>query len=95
MTTTESDGFVTVTPMNTAKRFQERYSQAALNAHIKAGGSDFYLMLAYKHGHRDTLEQAREKLAEAVAILDAALVDTDAAKVAALQAARKERRGEG
>lgn len=66
----EADGFVTVTRTTPAK-FGERYEQAAFKAHTRLENATFYLMLAYKHGSRDTLMKAREALETAIAIIDA------------------------
>ena len=70
MTTTEDDGFVTVT-RTTPDKFGERYEQAAFKAHTRLENAQFYLMLAYKHGSRDTLTRARQSLESAIAIIDA------------------------
>ena len=72
MTATEADGFQTVT-RTTPDKFGPEYEQAAFQAHTKAENAGFYLMLAYKHGSRDTLAQARNALANAIAVIDAAM----------------------
>ena len=68
--TTESDGFQTVTRI-TPDKFGERYEQAAMKAHTRLENAQFYLMLVYKHGSKDTLMKAREALETAIAIIDA------------------------
>ena len=87
----ESDGFQTVTPMNTERRWSAEYERAAFTAWQHADSATFSLLQAYKHGDGVSLKDARDRLAKAVDAIDAALPD-EASKVAALQAARAERR---
>lgn len=68
--TTEADGFVTVT-RTTPDTFGREYEDAAFNAHTRLENAQFYLMLVYKHGCRNTLMRAREALEIAIAIIDA------------------------
>jgi len=70
MTTTEIDGFVTVPPR---KRFGRQYEDAGFRVWQELNtGASFYAMLAYKHGSAEDLQKVRDRLANAIAIIDAA-----------------------
>ena len=71
-TTTEADGFQTVTSI-TPDEFGKRYEQAAFKAHTRLDTAMFYLMLVYKHGSRDSLTVARDRLLDIVGDINAAL----------------------
>lgn len=58
------------------------YQDAAFRAHVKADSVNFYLMLAYRYGERDTLEKARDQLTAALVTLNAALEAEQEAKSA-------------
>lgn len=58
------------------------YQDAAFRAHVKADSVNFYLMLAYRYGERNTLEQARDAMAAALVTLNAALETKQEAKSA-------------
>lgn len=88
---TESDGFVTVTPMNTGRRWSADYERAAFTAWQHAHSAAFYLLQANRHGDGVSLKDARDRLAKAVDAIDAALGAADW-KATALRSAREERR---
>ena len=70
--TTEADGFETITGI-TADKFGPQYEKAAFRAHTRLDTATFYLMIAYKHGSRDSLTVARDRLLDIVGDINAAL----------------------
>jgi hypothetical protein len=49
------------------------YEKAGFAAHNRLNLADFYLMMAYKHGDRDSLIRARDRLLDIVGDINAAL----------------------
>jgi hypothetical protein len=56
---------------------ERTYSAAAMQAVIELGSLDYMLASACRHDARDELERARQRLAAAIATIDAALTPVE------------------